>query len=271
MRKIAANYIFPVSSAPLKNGIIVLDEKNLIVDIIDTKGELKEIQNLEFYSGLIVPGFIDVFTLLRFSDFSKYDFDTCLHSNFGSALKENLLKQVSTPETIQRGINQLEAYGTVATVDIYSNHAHIKQKQNSKLYFSDIDLSQSSSSLQLPELDAKFEADKSILLNCLILENKKDFQPSAEEMNQYCIGTGSLSTHLKLSVFDELKALQELLPEITFWELIKWGTINGAKHLQIEQAFGSIDIGKKPGLNLLTKLDYTNLKLRANSELKVLV
>lgn len=271
MRKIAANYIFPVTSSPLKNGILVLNEKNYIVDIIDTKGEIKEIQNLEFYSGLIVPGFVDVFTLLSFSTFSKIDFENCLHPNFGTALKERLLQKPTTPETIQRGINQLEAYGTVATVDIYSNNAHFEQKQKSKLTFSDINLSLSSSSLQIPSIDAQFKSKESILLNYLILKNRKGFKPLESEMNRYCIGTGSLGTHLKLSVFDELKALQELLPEFTYWELIKWGTINGAKHLQIEKQFGSIEIGKKPGLNLLTNLDYPNQKLSANSELKVLV
>ncbi|BAX80283.1 amidohydrolase family protein [Labilibaculum antarcticum] len=271
MRKIAANYIFPVSSTPLKNGIIVLDEKNYIVDIIDTKGEIKEIQNLEFYSGLIVPGFIDVFTLLNFSSFSKKDFENCLHANFGSALRENLLHKPTTPETIQRGINQLEAYGTVAAVDFYFKNTLVEQKQKSRITFSDINLSLRSSSLQIPSIGAQFKREESILLNRLILENRTDFKPLESEMNRYCVGTGSLGTHLKLSVFDELKALQGLLPEFTFWELIKWGTINGAKHLQIEKEFGSIEIGKKPGLNLLTNLDYPNQKFSANSELKVLV
>ncbi len=271
MRKITANYIFPVTSAPLKNGILVLNENNFIVDIIDTKGIIKEIQNLEFYSGLIVPGFIDVFTLLSFSTFSKQDFEDCLHSDFSSALKELLLQKPTTPDTIQRGINQLEAYGTVASVDIYSNNSHAEQKQKSKLVFSDINLSLSSSSLQIPSPCTQLNSKKSILLNHLILENRRDFKPSESELSQYCIGTGSLGTHLKLSVFEELKALQELLPEFTFWELIKWGTINGAKHLLIEKEFGSLEVGKKPGLNLLTNLDYPNQKLSANSELKVLI
>jgi len=271
MRKIAANYIYPATSAPLKNGILVLNEKNFIVDIIDTKGEIKEIQNLEFYSGLIVPGFIDVFTLLSFSSFSKIDFENCLHPDFGSALKETLLQKSTTPETIQRGINQMEAYGTIAAVDIYSNNTHSEQKQKSKLTFSNINLSLSSSLLQIPSTSAQFKNKESILLNRLILGNRKDFKPQESEMNRYCIGTGSLGTHVKLSVFDELKALQELLPKSTLWQLIKWGTINGAKHLQIEKQFGSIEIGKKPGLNLLTNIDYPNQKLSAASELQILI
>ena len=270
MRKIAANYIFPVSSAPLQNGILILDEKNYIVDIIDTKGKIKEIQNLEFHSGVIVPGFIDVFTLLNFSSYSKSDFHNCLHSNFSSALKKIILEKQTTPDTMQRGINQLEAYGTVATADYCTNNDYAECKHKSKLFFSNINLSQSHSSLQIPSVCNQLRNDESILLNSLLLEKIKGFKPSKNRMSRYCIGTGSLSTHLKLSVFEELKSLQELLPEFTFWELIKWGTINGAKHLQIDTQFGSLEIGKKPGLNLLTNLDYPNQKFTVNSKLKIL-
>ena len=35
MRKVAANYIFPISSEPLRNGILVFEEDGTIIDIID--------------------------------------------------------------------------------------------------------------------------------------------------------------------------------------------------------------------------------------------
>lgn len=271
MRKIAANYIFPVTTAPLKNGILVLDEKNYIIDLIDTKGEFKEIQNLEFYSGVIVPGFVDVFTLLAFSSFSQENFTDCLHSDFTTALRNNMLNIKASPDKIQKGINQLEAYGTAAAVDIFTNNNPSEGKLKSKLNFSDINISMNSLSLQIPSIGAELNGEEFILLNRLILEKNPNFTPSESEMKQCCIGTGSLGTHLKLSVFDELKALQELFPDVNFWELIKWGTINGAKHLRIENEFGSLEIGKKPGLNLLTNLDYPNQKFNESSALKVLV
>jgi cytosine/adenosine deaminase-related metal-dependent hydrolase len=61
MRKIAANYIFPISSEPIKNGVLVLDNSNIIVEIIDNKGELKEAEKTEFYNGILVPGFVVAF------------------------------------------------------------------------------------------------------------------------------------------------------------------------------------------------------------------
>lgn len=55
MRKISANYIFPVISPPLKNGIISLMDDGTIIEVTDTKGQLKEISGLEFYNGAIIP------------------------------------------------------------------------------------------------------------------------------------------------------------------------------------------------------------------------
>ena len=67
MRKISANYVFPITSEPIKNGIIVLDDNNTIIEIIDNGGELKETYNLEFYNGIIVPGFVNTHCHLELS------------------------------------------------------------------------------------------------------------------------------------------------------------------------------------------------------------
>ncbi|HEC42728.1 MAG TPA: hypothetical protein ENI20_07875 [Bacteroides sp.] len=58
MRKLSANLILPVSSPPLKNGIITLDERGRITDLTDTGGRLREERALEYYNGVIVPGFV---------------------------------------------------------------------------------------------------------------------------------------------------------------------------------------------------------------------
>ena len=54
MRKIAANYVYPITSAPIKNGYIKLDDNGTIVEI----GQLdKECEDTEFYNGILCPGF----------------------------------------------------------------------------------------------------------------------------------------------------------------------------------------------------------------------
>ena len=71
MRKISANYIFPISSKPLKNGILELDDSGKIINIIDTKGDLKESAGLEFYNGILVPGFVNTHSHLELSDLKE--------------------------------------------------------------------------------------------------------------------------------------------------------------------------------------------------------
>ena len=42
-------------------------------------------------------------------------------------------------------------------------------------------------------------------------------------------------------------------------ETIAWATLNGAKFLRLDDKFGSIEKGKKPGLNLITNVEGLNL------------
>ena len=56
MRRIAANYIFPINQKPILNGYIELTDEGEITAI----GKLeKETESTEFYNGIICPGFID--------------------------------------------------------------------------------------------------------------------------------------------------------------------------------------------------------------------
>lgn len=65
------------------------------------------------------------------------------------------------------------------------------------------------------------------------------------------LGTDSLASNDKLCILSELKTLHEKYQDLELSETIKWATINGAKTLGIDDRFGSLEIGKTPGLNLL--------------------
>jgi hypothetical protein len=58
-RKLSSNFIFSSHIGFFKNGILVLDKNNTVVDLIDTGGDLREEANLEFYNGILSPGFIN--------------------------------------------------------------------------------------------------------------------------------------------------------------------------------------------------------------------
>lgn len=77
------------------------------------------------------------------------------------------------------------------------------------------------------------------------------------------IGTDSLASNWSLSILDELKTIVKLYPEIPLQTLLTWATKNGADFLGLEQ-LGTIEKGKKPGLNLLKNI--TGLKITAKTE-----
>lgn len=57
MRKITADYIFPVSQPPLKNGVVIIDDGGKIHSLDERKNF--DDAELEIYTGFIVPGFIN--------------------------------------------------------------------------------------------------------------------------------------------------------------------------------------------------------------------
>ncbi|WP_295650815.1 amidohydrolase family protein [uncultured Mucilaginibacter sp.] len=69
------------------------------------------------------------------------------------------------------------------------------------------------------------------------------------------LGTDSLASNHKLCLLNEMRVLQDSFNDIDLERLIEWGTINGAKYLGIDADKGSIEPGKTPGLNLISKLD----------------
>ncbi|PIZ06338.1 MAG: hypothetical protein COY57_02535, partial [Flavobacteriales bacterium CG_4_10_14_0_8_um_filter_32_5] len=57
---------------------------------------------------------------------------------------------------------------------------------------------------------------------------------------------------------------------ISLEKMIAWATINGAKFLNIEKQFGSLEKGKKPGINLIQGIDLHQQKLLPQSTVKKL-
>jgi len=83
------------------------------------------------------------------------------------------------------------------------------------------------------------------------------------------LGTDSLASNSKLSLLSEMQAIQQKFPSISLPRLVEWGTKNGAEFLGIDDEKGTLDIGKTPGLNLITGLD--GFKITPESKVKRLV
>ena len=59
MRKFSAHYILTGTGSILKKGIITVNDQGVITDVKDTGGDLKEMASVEFYNGILIPGFVN--------------------------------------------------------------------------------------------------------------------------------------------------------------------------------------------------------------------
>lgn len=87
--------------------------------------------------------------------------------------------------------------------------------------------------------------------NLFIENHLPEFSLFANYHDRICIGTDSYASNHQLSVLEEIKTIQRYHPSLATIDLIKWSTLNGAKFFGWDRELGSIEAGKKPGLNLI--------------------
>ena len=54
---------------------------------------------------------------------------------------------------------------------------------------------------------------------------------------------------------------------IKFDRILEAACLNGAKALEISDIYGSFEIGKKPGINLITDFDFETMNLTSSSQI----
>lgn len=86
--------------------------------------------------------------------------------------------------------------------------------------------------------------------NLYIEDKLPDTDLLINENVKLTLGTDSLASNHQLNILAEMKTLQHA-KNISFEKLLSWATINGADFLGIEKDFGTIEVGKTPGLNLI--------------------
>ncbi|MDB4584489.1 amidohydrolase family protein [Draconibacterium sp.] len=136
MRKISATYIFSCNQSPIKNGILVCADNGSIVEIIDNNGELKEESGMEFYSGILVPGFVNTHCHLELSHLHNRIEENIGIGNFIG--KINTLRNEDN-ENIEKAIQltdrKMWVAGTAAVGDISNSTLSLNTKLNSKIFY----------------------------------------------------------------------------------------------------------------------------------------
>ncbi len=104
----------------------------------------------------------------------------------------------------------------------------------------------------------------------LYIENRlPDYRAFIDTHAKVCLGTDSLTSNWQLSILEEMKTISRYKSFIPFETLLQWATINGAEALGFDDALGSFEVGKTPGVNLISGVEGD--KLHQNSKVKKLV
>ncbi len=212
MRKLSAHYIFTGTGKVLNKGIIRLTDQGVIDDITDTNGTLDELAGVEFYSGILTPGFINT---------------------LGSAL-------IPQPNRL-----------------LFAHDFRNRQE--------DIGLN-----LQPGSLDHTWFVlcPESNLSNAEPLPDLEFFRRNKLKM---CLGSDSRSLNRESPILEALKVIHSHYPMIPFGEMVTWATRNGAEALAMNGWAGTIEVGKRPGINLITGMDLQHLQLQSQSKVKKLI
>jgi len=107
----------------------------------------------------------------------------------------------------------------------------------------------------------------------MYIENRlPNYQYFLDANAKLTIGTDSLTSNWQLSVWEEMKTISRYQSYVGFSTLLQWATKNGAEALGMSKNLGTIEIGKRPGINLVDleviEEDGLQFKLGPSSSIK---
>lgn len=117
MKKIAANYIYPLTSNPIKNGYIKVNDEGVITEVGQLNGECED---TEFYNGILCPGFTNAHCHIELSHLKGLFKEATGMSGFINQINE-LRSSADKPERIkalEEQFDSLYAQGVSAMSDI---------------------------------------------------------------------------------------------------------------------------------------------------------
>ena len=82
------------------------------------------------------------------------------------------------------------------------------------------------------------------------------------------IGTDSLTSNWQLSILEEMKSIARFQSYVPFQTILQWATLNGAEALGFDGDLGSIEVGKTPGILLLSNVNEDEGLLGAEAKVK---
>ena len=237
MRYLSADIIYPLHRAPIKEGVLVLND-GVVVDLLDS---IEGIENLELFEGFLCPGFVNTHCHLELSHMlGKLPEQTGLPDFIAQVPKQRQASTESIQEAISAADKQMQANGIVAVGDISNFSDTFTLKSESPIHYHTfielfaIDAQKAEAVFQQGlELKQQCQTPSSIVphatysVSNLLFEKIKQYnsgeivclhnQETATEDTLFSQGSGALYNQLK--AFGELNvsglsALRTVLPKM---------------------------------------------------------
>ncbi len=136
MKYFSAQFVFTNFGPPLKRPIICTTDDFSIVNIEETGGDLIEKNNIEFYNGIITPGFVNCHCHLELS-YLKNELPTGNGlSGFICELNEKRINIIKDKEKLaQKADKEMRDAGIVLCADICNSSLTFELKKGSKIEY----------------------------------------------------------------------------------------------------------------------------------------
>lgn len=132
MRYLSADIIYPLHRAPIKEGVLVLDD-GVVVDLL---GSREGLENIEVFEGFLCPGFVNTHCHLELSHMlGKLPEQTALPHFITQVSKQREVSAASIQEAIAVADKQMQDNGIVAVGDIANTADTFALKLASPIYY----------------------------------------------------------------------------------------------------------------------------------------
>jgi len=132
MRYLSADIIYPLHRAPIKEGVLVLDD-GVVVDLLDSREGL---ENLEVFEGFLCPGFVNTHCHLELSHMlGKLPEQTGLPDFIAQVPKQRAANVEIIQEAISAADKQMQDNGIVAVGDISNTSDTFALKSKSPIHY----------------------------------------------------------------------------------------------------------------------------------------
>ena len=119
MRKILAQWLYPISSAPIENGLLVMENDTVLEVLAPDHIQYSIDDNTQHHEGILCPGFINAHCHLELSYLKR---KIPIHTGLHDFIKQVEQQKPVAPEEIQAAITlaaqEMAANGIVAVGDI---------------------------------------------------------------------------------------------------------------------------------------------------------